>query len=103
MYGTVARMRAKPGLGAQLEALQAEYDDLEIDGHVATHVYRLDADPDDYYLATIFRDRESYRRNAEDPRKTPGTVDSASCSSTIPSGTTGRSSGRAPEANALRR
>jgi quinol monooxygenase YgiN len=67
MYGTVARMRAKPGTGTQLEALVAEYEALDIPGHVATYVYRLDGAADDYYLVAVFTDRESYRRNAEDP------------------------------------
>jgi quinol monooxygenase YgiN len=67
MYGTVARMRAKPGSGDQLVALSREYDDLGIRGFVATYVYRLDDNPDDYYMAVLFEDRESYRRNADDP------------------------------------
>jgi heme-degrading monooxygenase HmoA len=67
MYGTVARMRAKSGTGEQLVALAAEYDDLEVPGFVATYVYRLDDNEDDYYMAVLFEDRESYRRNAEDP------------------------------------
>jgi len=67
MYGTVARMRAKPGTGEQLKALAAEYEDIEVPGFVASYVYRLDDNPDDYYMAVLFEDRESYRRNAEDP------------------------------------
>jgi hypothetical protein len=67
MYGTVARLRAKPGAGPALETLMAEYETLEIPGHVATYVYRLDGGDDDYYLTVVFDDRESYRRNADDP------------------------------------
>ncbi len=67
MYGTVARMRAKPGTGEQLKALAAEYDSLGIPGFVATYIYRLDDNENDYYMAVLFEDRESYRRNAEDP------------------------------------
>lgn len=67
MYGTVARMRAKPGSGPAFEALMAEYESLDIPGHVATYVYRLDEGEDDYYVAVLFEDRESYRRNADDP------------------------------------
>jgi quinol monooxygenase YgiN len=67
MYGTVARMRAKPGTGEQFSALAAEYEDLDVAGFVATYIYRLDDNPDDYYMAVLFEDRESYRRNAEDP------------------------------------
>jgi len=67
MYGTVARMRVKPGMGAQLEQLSSEYESLDVDGHVATYVFKLDSGPDDYYLIAIFRDRESYTTNAGDP------------------------------------
>jgi len=49
MYGTVARMRAKPGSGPALEAVMAEYETLDIAGHVATYLYRLDNGDDDYY------------------------------------------------------
>jgi quinol monooxygenase YgiN len=67
MYGTVARMRAKPGTAEQFVALAAEYEDLDVPGFVASYVYRLDDNEDDYYMAVLFEDRESYRRNAEDP------------------------------------
>jgi quinol monooxygenase YgiN len=67
MYGTIARLRAKPEMGAQLEALTAEYESLPIPGMVATHLYRLDSDSDGYYLVVIFEDRDSYHRNANDP------------------------------------
>jgi quinol monooxygenase YgiN len=67
MYGTVARLRLKPNAGEQLEGLMAEYESLAVPGHVATYLYRLDSDSDDHYLVVMFEDRESYRRNAEDP------------------------------------
>lgn len=67
MYGTVARMRAKPGSGDQLTALAADYEDLDVPGFVASYVYRLDDNENDYYMAVIFEDRESYHRNAQDP------------------------------------
>ena len=67
MYGTVARMHVKPGMGGSLEQLTAEYEALGVPGHVATHVFQLDSGPDDYYLVVIFTDRDAYRRNADDP------------------------------------
>lgn len=67
MYGTVARMRAKPGTGEQLRALIAEYDSVDIPGFVATYVYRLNDNENDYYMAVVFEDRGSYERNAGDP------------------------------------
>jgi heme-degrading monooxygenase HmoA len=67
MYGTVARIQAKPGMGDRLRDLTASYDELDVPGFVATYLYRLDTGEDDYYLVVAFEDRESYRRNAEDP------------------------------------
>jgi hypothetical protein len=67
MYGTVARIRVKPGMSEQLKTLSAEYQALQVPGHVATFVYQLDADPNDHYLVAVFQDRETYVRNAQDP------------------------------------
>jgi heme-degrading monooxygenase HmoA len=67
MYGTVARMRTRPGSEEQLTSLAAEYDTLDVPGFVATYLYRLDDNENEYYMAVLFEDRESYRRNAEDP------------------------------------
>lgn len=69
MYGTVARLRVRPGMGDRLQALQAEYEGLEVPGFIASYVYRSDAGPDEYWLAVVFQDRESYRRNAEAPEQ----------------------------------
>ncbi len=60
-------MRVKPGMGPELEQLSQEYESLDVDGHMATYVFKLDSGPDDYYLIAIFRDRESYVANAGDP------------------------------------
>ena len=67
MYGTVARMRAKPDQAHALREFMAGYDDLAVPGFVGTHVYQMDADASEFYVAVVFEDRESYRRNAEDP------------------------------------
>jgi hypothetical protein len=67
MYGTVARIRAASGRGEDLVRLMAGYPELQIPGFVATYVYRMDESPDDYMMAVVFADRESYRRNADDP------------------------------------
>ena len=69
MYGTVSRMRVKPGSGERLREVMAAYDDLKIPGFVGTYVYRMDRDPDEYFTAVLFEDRDSYTRNAEDPEQ----------------------------------
>ena len=45
MYGTVARMRLKPGAEAQMADLMRQYETLNIPGQRMTYVYRMDNDP----------------------------------------------------------
>jgi len=66
MYGTVARMRIKAGKEAEMEALSRDQA-AGIAGMVFEHVYRMDADPQEYYLAVGFESREAYRANADSP------------------------------------
>ncbi len=58
MYGTVARIRVKPGMGEE---------EMRIPGYVAQYVYRMDADPDELYLTVLFESREAYHANAASP------------------------------------
>jgi quinol monooxygenase YgiN len=69
MYGTVARMRLKPGTEAKLMADMAQYDDLKIPGFVSTTIYRMDSDPNEVYMAVVFKDKASYTANAQDPKQ----------------------------------
>lgn len=66
MYGTIARLRIKPGMDAQLEQMSREQVP-EIPGFIFQYVYRLDSDPQEMMLVVGFTDKESYRRNAESP------------------------------------
>ena len=69
MYGTVARMRLKPGMEAKLKDDMAQYDQLKIPGFVSTVVYRMDRDPNEIYMAVVFKDKPSYTKNAADPKQ----------------------------------
>jgi quinol monooxygenase YgiN len=69
MYGTVARLQVKPGMDQQFLDFMDTYERADIPGFVATWVYRLDDDPNGFYMSVAFEDRESYRRNAEDPEQ----------------------------------
>lgn len=69
MYGTVARLRVKPGGEIQLRQDLTDFESLKIPGFVTTYVYRMDADPNDYYMAVIFDSKEAYRANAESPEQ----------------------------------
>ncbi len=69
MYGTVAQLRALPGLGEQLETLVRNPEFVAIPGLIATYGYRMDAGADEYYLAVIFDSKEAYAANAASPEQ----------------------------------
>ena len=67
MYGTVAQLRARPGTREQFAAYSHEQESVPTPGLVASYVYRLDANADEYYLAVIFESKEAYVANANSP------------------------------------
>ena len=69
MYGTVARMRLKSGQESKLMEHMREYEGLNIPGYVNSYVYRTDANPNEYYLTVVFRDKAAYEKNAESPEQ----------------------------------
>lgn len=69
MYGTVARMRITPGAESQLEQQFREFESLKVPGFVTTYVYRMDADPQTYYLAVVFDSKAAYEANAHSPEQ----------------------------------
>ncbi|MFN8513710.1 MAG: antibiotic biosynthesis monooxygenase [Chloroflexia bacterium] len=69
MYGTVARVRIKAGAEQAILALSASFRQSPIPGQVAQYVYRMDADPQECYLAIIFESKEAYWANAQSPEQ----------------------------------
>jgi heme-degrading monooxygenase HmoA len=69
VYGTVARMRLKPGAEGQMKALMAEYEGLKIPGYRGELIYRGDRDPDEYFMAVLFDSKETYLANANSPEQ----------------------------------
>jgi quinol monooxygenase YgiN len=69
MYGTVARMKAKPGAEAKLKEAIKKFDSRYVPGAINAYLYRMDADPDEFYIAAIFQDKETYLANAESPEQ----------------------------------
>jgi len=65
MYGTISRMRAKPGMEGQLIQHLHDFEAAHVPGTVAVSCSRMDADPQEYYVTVIFESREAYRANAE--------------------------------------
>jgi antibiotic biosynthesis monooxygenase (ABM) superfamily enzyme len=69
MYGTVARMKGKPGTEGKFRDLQEEYEAMTIPGFISSVIYRMDNDANEYYLAVVFDSKESYIANAQSPEQ----------------------------------
>jgi heme-degrading monooxygenase HmoA len=69
VYGTVARFRLKPGSEAELFARVREFEAARVPGFVGNYIYRMDADPHEYYLAVVFESKEAYVANANSPEQ----------------------------------
>ncbi len=69
MYGTVAKFSLKPGKEAELTELMREYEGLNIPGAIASYLYKMDADPNEYYMVGIFEDKDQYMLNADSPEQ----------------------------------
>lgn len=72
MYGTVARAIVKQGHEDQLVQMLHSWNEERrpaVDGAIASYIFRLDSSPNEFMLVAVFRDQESYRKNAEDPEQ----------------------------------
>jgi quinol monooxygenase YgiN len=67
MYGTVARMRAKPGAIDGL--MEFANEDEAPPGSVALLVFQMDADPNEFIVVAVAESEEAYRANAESPEQ----------------------------------
>jgi quinol monooxygenase YgiN len=72
MFGTVARLKVKPGREQKLMELDEQWrrehtGTLEQRGMIAEYIYKLEGKPDEFMLVVVFRDRQSYFANANDP------------------------------------
>lgn len=72
MYGTIARVRPKAGQEKAMMALMDEWRKsrkAKVKGAIASYVYKLDRDPGQLVMAVVFKDKQSYRANADDPEQ----------------------------------
>ena len=73
MYGTIGHLHIKPGMGDQFRQLiqgQAHaFESGQVAGFVTSYTYRMDADPNDCYIAVVFESREAYWANAQSPEQ----------------------------------
>ena len=66
MFGTIGRLRVKPG---KLDELLAQFkaDERDVDGSLGYYLYKLEGKENEFVLTVAFRDKESYFKNADDP------------------------------------
>lgn len=64
MYGTIARMRLKPGMQQKMEDLIHSFHERNVNGFLAEHIYRMDQEPNVYMMAVLFKNKELYFANA---------------------------------------
>ena len=69
MYGTVAKMKVKPGAGDLLAEFDKQMKDDRPPGMVGVWVYKMDADPDEIFMAVAFQSKEAYWANASSPEQ----------------------------------
>ncbi|MCB9099795.1 MAG: antibiotic biosynthesis monooxygenase [Anaerolineales bacterium] len=67
MYGTIAKIQVNPEKIADLEALSKRIDMAP--GQMARYVFRMDANPHEFYLVAVFESREAYQANAASPEQ----------------------------------
>jgi quinol monooxygenase YgiN len=68
MFGTIARAKIKPENRAAFEeVMRNQMAAAPIEGFVAGYTVWPEKIDDEVMLVAIFRDRESYMRNADDP------------------------------------
>ncbi len=68
MYGTVARMKLKPGAeDKMMKAMEGTPGAQE--GHIATYVFKSDADPNVHFVTTIFESKSAYKKFSDSPEQ----------------------------------
>ena len=68
MYGTVAKMKLKPGSEEKIMQVM-DLSETGREGHVATYVFKSDADPNVHFVATIFDSKAAYKKFADSPEQ----------------------------------
>ena len=69
MYGTVAKMRIKPGSLASLREMAGSEDMSRAPGYMSTTIYQMDSNPNELFMAVVFESKEAYFKNAESPEQ----------------------------------
>jgi quinol monooxygenase YgiN len=68
MYGTIAKMRVKPGAIENLKRWAPEQEGQDR-GAVAIYAFQMDNESDEVYTVAVFESKEAYVANAESPEQ----------------------------------
>ena len=66
MFGTVGRLKVKPGKLDELIKTMNE-DQRDVEGSLGYYLYKVEGKENELILAVAFKDKESYFKNADDP------------------------------------
>jgi quinol monooxygenase YgiN len=66
MYGTIAKLNAKPGAVEELSKMESR---RKPKGYIGSYVFKSDKNPNELWLVAIFKDRATYLANAESPEQ----------------------------------
>ncbi len=69
MYGTIAKMKVKPGSKQDFIRFGEHMSDLQVKGYKGTALYQMDKDPNEFYVVVMFDNKETYIANANDPEQ----------------------------------
>ena len=68
MFGTIAKMKLKPGSFEKMQDVMKGFEEQPVKGFLFNAVYRSQSDPDEVWLVVGFEDEATYRANADNPR-----------------------------------
>jgi heme-degrading monooxygenase HmoA len=68
LYGTIAKMKLKPGAEEEMMQVMAG-PDAGREGHIATYVFKSDADPNVHFVTTVFESKSAYKKFADSPEQ----------------------------------
>jgi heme-degrading monooxygenase HmoA len=69
LYGTIAKMKLKPGAEEKIMQVM-DGSTTHREGHVATYVFKSDADPNVHFVTTIFESKSAYKKFSDSPEQT---------------------------------
>jgi heme-degrading monooxygenase HmoA len=68
MYGTIARMKVKPGALPALKKMSEEAHS-RAKGYAGSFIYQMDKDPNEIYVVVLFNSKQEYFANADSPEQ----------------------------------